>query len=285
MILYSSLLISLVFAGGPQGTACSAGPNCKVRRSTSPTQFYAITTFPYPNKTSTPKPFCLWNEGAGRAQLKGNCQKPELGRARTLFTFEPANGYPQREGRYTMKSAHDGLCKLLYHFNTMYIGVNFNDAVNQDLTLPMTDCASFGAMIPWFFKWDTNGKNPGTGHFANPDYAVIASPFANFTNKGNLEANGCYYSNSDGGINIKTCQDNQEMTWFAYLTENEPTDRVKPTADSEPCTRLYNNQNNDQYGCSLIVGGYSVRPPFGNFVDFAINKSISRFQDKTNCFY
>ena len=127
----------------------------------------------------------------------------------------------------------------------------------------MTDCASFGTTIPWFFQWNTTGKNPGSGDFSKPAYSVISSPFSNFTNSKNLASNGCYYSNSNGGINIKPCQDTQEMTWFAYMTEINPTDIVAPTAASRPCTRLYKNQKNDEYACNTFPGGYTIRAPFG----------------------
>ena len=243
-MIYSSFLISLVSAGGPVASATNAK---MAKRSILANRYFAVTTFPNPTSQVN---FCLANEGAGRAQLT-SCAAPDLNSSRALFTFEPASGSFSGQGRYTMKSLYDGLC------------VNFADFV-QELSLPMTDCAALGTTIPWFFQWNTTNKNPGNSSFANPSYSVISSPYSNFSDSAVLGSNGCYYSNSNGGINVKKCRDTQEMTWFAYMTETKPTDIVVPTADSQPCTLLYNNQRNTGYSCGTIPGGYIIRPPFSN---------------------
>ena len=107
-------MISLVFAGGP-----AANPDKKKFIRSLEHKYFAITTFPNP---STKEHFCLYNEGAGRATLRSNsdgrylCRKPNLLHARGLFTFEPASGSFAGQGRYTMKSLHDGLCNFFLRF-------------------------------------------------------------------------------------------------------------------------------------------------------------------------
>lgn len=242
MVLFISLLtllMSLVNAGGPASDAV------KNKRSSSLTgKFFAITTYPNP---SDGQHFCLANLGASMAGLD-KCDKPFFG-LMYLFTIEPAPGRTVGEGYYTLRSYYDKLC------------VNFTESIDP-FRLSMANCSAPGAVIPWFFQWNTTDKDPGTDLFANPQHTVLSSPYSKFKDASKICKNKCYYSNGQGGISTKKCRNTQEMTWFGYVTERvPPAGALDETKKATPCNRLYNNLALDTYACGSIRGGYSIRAP------------------------
>ena len=131
----------------------------------------------------------------------------------------------------------------------------------------MSTCGSPGTFAPWFFQWNTVGKNPGNGSFANPKYSVISSPYSGLTNVNILRENQCYFPNSLGGIDKKQCADTQELTWFGYTTFTKPWNYpYKGTAmfssGTAGCLALHGNSNPLSHACGKNSGfphRYSIR--------------------------
>lgn len=132
----------------------------------------------------------------------------------------------------------------------------------------MADCGSNGTQIPWFFQWNTDGKNSGSflnASFADPKYTVISSPYSGVRNVSDLSSNDCYFPNTDGGIDTAQCSNTQQMAWFGYATTVRPQIRDeflgRIHSQSAPCNALKGNKNLETYACELISHGYSIRPP------------------------
>lgn len=147
---------------------------------------------------------------------------------------------------------------MSFSFSNPHIGVNFQRGANL-LNFDMVDCNSTGTVVPWFFQWNTAGKDPGTGSFANPTYTTISAHFSKIVNVNDLPSNECYYPNRHGGIFTATCSDTQNMTWFGHATTDRPTNILVPTNTTTPCTLLYMNESALSHACQTMPGGVSIR--------------------------
>ena len=136
-----------------------------------------------------------------------------------------------------------------------YLGVNFRPDVNPNY-LSMSPCGSQGTFVPWFFQWNTTGKNPGSGSFANPNYSVISAPWSDVNDINNLGSNRCYKPNFLGGISTEKCADAQWLTWFGYATPTPPLAQI--AVPSVSCS-LSSNQNSARHTCQSIAEGYLIK--------------------------
>lgn len=154
-----------------------------------------------------------------------------------------------------------------------FLGVNFTEGVNP-LTLAMAECGGNGTRVPWFFQWNTYGKNPGDDSFSDPKYAAISSPYSGMKNISELSSNECYFPNKDGGIDTAQCSDSQNMTWFGYATPNAPKKKSLIFDLATICNKMSMNQDLESYACQYIGGAYTIRAPADSNGRLGRNKRV-----------